>query len=1520
MVSCVGAKEKTTLNFDVNGTFEESIIDTMDDVYPDVIIDKKIKTKDEIVEPLNLLSYDEVVASIDSKIIKDYPKYKAKYIDDNYDLVGDYTVLSNGHTVTITVFDSAYVEDTGVLQLNITASVDGVSKRIRNPYKISNPPTMVVTKVTEELVDKISHKTGLKKGERLQAVRELKSSPSDAVIQSISYVVVGIENGEPTFGDGDPTLTVYAHPDTGGLNNMGISGGSTFLDAITATTSNYNEGNADLMFAFAEYTYDCCLWIVQRLGTSYDTSAINEGATIDSATTGYHGVCKYDNTPTMGVGITGFFPLDPTEYINTDFGRNGTVRYADDISYASFNVAGWNTYTFNAAGKAAINTSGYTSTLLRLGADISSIDLPNTEAYPLWDFCVYSPHRAGTAQDPYLTVVYTPVPPVASFDANITIGYAPLAVEFTDTSYATPTSWSWKRRNETHQTGAEFSTLENPSAIFGNGTYRVNLTSTNAYGSDTSADTWINVSIPSTTCDWSADTPIILSGNTITFTPVSDAPAGSWYNWSFGDGSWTNQTSDAAVTHDYAGTNIYSPTLYIAATTGATNSTTRTDYIGVNSAKFYPSTDGYVSRTTAAGWSTIRTGVGTAVDSSATSAYTRVSSAVGASDFSRLDRIITIFDTGELSETFYLTNASLNVYGNAKGSTFGTNPNLVVTNVSTLASLNSIIASDYNKYGTASLSDSNISYAGYQTAAYNQIWLNDGGVDEINIAGKTPYMLRTSWDADNAAPAWLASKASYFQPFMSEQAGTTQDPFLLVNFSAVPVYFSANTTIGLIGAGVIQFTDDTETPDVTWNWSFGDGEYSDVQNPVHTYAAQGLFDVTFTSPIGGSYLTKTDYINISAPSFVGDVTYGEIPLSVTFTDTSAVLTDDVWWNYGDTHSEFDGGVVTHIYTVAGDYDVQIQTPSAAGDIITYTSYIHAGTIIPSTAFTANVTEIVSGDYVLFTDESTNDPIQWKWDFNGTTASDSTSQNPEARFPTPGLYSINLTASNLAGNSSLVKTNYITVSNPTTSFIYNTSEIAAGGYVTFNGSTTGSTAATWTWDFDGGTGSDSTSSDPVWGFTTPGNYTVNATSYVAGGSDSEIMVEIIRVYPAGWVPGMTGIVSVDFAASPHTYVNVGTALDFIGVVVGDTPSYKWDFYGGTDVDDTVLEPSFTYPAAGVFDVNFTAYNPISGLSEVKEDYITVVAIGAPYAQFTAQPTSGTPGLLVNFVDKSLKGTALNLTYNWSFGDGVYSITPYSSTIGDVAHVYAYAGVYDASLTIVNDNGTSNQTRLQYIVVSTDQTVQTTFYTPKQIGITAMYRNPAGVRIINATIALTAIASTLPNTAGLDQEQSLQYIFGINPMATNAMLNGTLIMSGNTGGDGSVAFSVVSSIGYLVEVTDPQTGVVWESTLYPSDPAGLYTIWVGESPFDAQANASINTMNATRMYLSEPDIGNVTMNLIFQDISGGTTNVLFEVYSANNMSLLSRTDLGNPGTGILTANYTVPNVRGNGYYYGYNATRS
>ncbi|HNW70774.1 MAG TPA: M4 family metallopeptidase [Bacteroidales bacterium] len=80
------------------------------------------------------------------------------------------------------------------------------------------------------------------------------------------------------------------------------------------------------------------------------------------------------------------------------------------------------------------------------------------------------------------------------------------------------------------------------------------------------------------------------------------------------------------------------------------------------------------------------------------------------------------------------------------------------------------------------------------------------------------------------------------------------------------VNFVAGTTTSC--TGTINFTDQSSNSPTSWLWKFGDGQTSTLQNPVHTYNANGTYTVRLraTNAYGTDSLIRTSYITINMPA------------------------------------------------------------------------------------------------------------------------------------------------------------------------------------------------------------------------------------------------------------------------------------------------------------------------------------------------------------------------------------------------------------------------------------------------------------------------------------------------------------------------------------------------------------------------------------------------------------------------------------------------------------------------------
>ena len=90
--------------------------------------------------------------------------------------------------------------------------------------------------------------------------------------------------------------------------------------------------------------------------------------------------------------------------------------------------------------------------------------------------------------------------------------------------------------------------------------------------------------------------------------------------------------------------------------------------------------------------------------------------------------------------------------------------------------------------------------------------------------------------------------------------------------------FTASTTTGPAPL-VVQFTDVSAGNPTAWLWSFGDGNTSTDQNPIHTYTAPGNYTVNLTASTasGSATLSRPGYITVTVRGdFNGD---GEVDIS-----------------------------------------------------------------------------------------------------------------------------------------------------------------------------------------------------------------------------------------------------------------------------------------------------------------------------------------------------------------------------------------------------------------------------------------------------------------------------------------------------------------------------------------------------------------------------------------------------------------------------------------------------------------
>ncbi len=446
-----------------------------------------------------------------------------------------------------------------------------------------------------------------------------------------------------------------------------------------------------------------------------------------------------------------------------------------------------------------------------------------------------------------------------------------------------------------------------------------------------------------------------------------------------------------------------------------------------------------------------------------------------------------------------------------------------------------------------------------------------------------------------------------------------------------------------------------------------------VEGATYHFAATA-YDASHTESGYSNDASATVPYSAPVAQFTASTTSGTAPLALNFTSTSTGTITTYAWNFGDAGTSSVQNP-SHVYAAAGVYTVSLTVSGPGGsNTQTRTNYITVSVAAPVAGFTADTTSGTPPLSVNFTSTSTGTITTYAWNFGD--AGTSSVQNPSHVYAAAGVYTVSLTVSGPGGSNTQTRTNYITVSAaaPVAGFTANTTSGTAPLSVNFTSTSTG-TITTYAWNFgDAGT---SSVQNPSHVYAAAGVYSVSLTVSGPGGSNTQTRTNYITVSVPAPVAGFTADTT---SGTPPMSVN------FTNTSTGTITTYAWNF--GDAGTSGVQNPSHVYAAAGVYTVSLTVSGPGGSNTQTRTNYITVSA-AAPVAGFTANTTSGTAPMSVNFTSTS---TGTITTYAWNFGDAS------TSSVQNPSHVYAAAGVYTVGLTVSGPGGSNTQTRTNYISVS------------------------------------------------------------------------------------------------------------------------------------------------------------------------------------------------------------------------------
>lgn len=515
-----------------------------------------------------------------------------------------------------------------------------------------------------------------------------------------------------------------------------------------------------------------------------------------------------------------------------------------------------------------------------------------------------------------------------------------------------------------------------------------------------------------------------------------------------------------------------------------------------------------------------------------------------------------------------------------------------------------------------------------------------------------------------------------------------------------------------------QFMDDSSDPNggaiVNWQWDFGDGNTSNVQNPFNTYPNSGNWNVELivTDNVGCTDTALVSYTNneypqadFSLPQFCG--------LTGTFNDLSVDFTGGTivnWeWNFGDGNMS---NQQNPLYTYASDgtFNVQLVVTDDGGCTDTII-HVHNNNEYPVADF---ILPNNCGLDIQFTDNSTDSfggvIVGWQWDFGD--ANTSLNQNPLHTYASQNLWNVQLVVTDDGGCTDTVIYPYNSLELPIADFTFN--NVCFGLNMPFTDQSSANVAIITSWEWSFGDGNQSIISNPQNNYNSWGNYDVQLVVTTADGC-TDTIIEQVMVYP---------LPEVDFSVQDVCLGSVTTFTNNSSIPTGTINNSAWSFGHSSIPASNIVSPSVVYPNEGLFNVTLVSTSDMGCIDSVSQP---VNVWPMPNVNFSASPLAGCYPLTPTF-DNLTTISSGSIIYTWDFGDGN------SSNQFEPQHTYPNGyNIYNVTLLAVSDHGCDTSITLtNYITVYPNPTAEF-MHEPDFLTIT-----DNGMQFLNLSLGATIYA--------------------------------------------------------------------------------------------------------------------------------------------------------------------------------------
>ncbi len=460
---------------------------------------------------------------------------------------------------------------------------------------------------------------------------------------------------------------------------------------------------------------------------------------------------------------------------------------------------------------------------------------------------------------------------------------------------------------------------------------------------------------------------------------------------------------------------------------------------------------------------------------------------------------------------------------------------------------------------------------------------------------------------------------------------------------------------------LVNFHNTTLSNNINLQWSFGNGNFSNLSAPSAIFHQAGTYAVklivsngletdsitqiitVFQTPIVNFQALNVDVCEHDTVQIFSNITLGNAPIT------------DYAWDMGNGIAR-SGENVKYVYGQPGSYDITLVVQDSNTCNANLTKHLYV-TVLPKphAEFTASPTPSCnSSELITFTNSSTGNNLSFIWTLEDSVTS--TLQNPQHVY-SQQIENVQLIATSSNGCKDSVS-HKVSVTSLITDFVANKTQACTGEIITF--SNTSNFVQSCLWFF--GDGSYSTLANPNKIYTTPGTYTVTLISKVGSVCKDTLIKAMYITIRQGVIPSFS--VTTPNTCSDTIQVNVSNTTPGTGM------GYHWIF--DHDTLNNIQNPTHTYYHNGNYTITLIITDT-SGCTIPVTQNITINNQN-PVAKFKGD-TLGCPGGTVRFYNQSIGGTS----YLWNFGDGT------TDTHTNPTHTYMQPGYYTVTLTASNGQG-------------------------------------------------------------------------------------------------------------------------------------------------------------------------------------------------------------------------------------------